>query len=404
MIRKILDLLQFVPVYLWTLLTLVLGIVLGGLFPVTFEFIASATTSVIRFFVLFVPILIFAALSPACATLVKRGLAGKFAASVVVWFILSSSLAGLIGVIVSSTLFRIPFSGNDAGILSEALRMFQVFSKGSGASYPLLAIIFAILIGALAVWVRPLFIFLSKIEQAISKMGQWLSYILIPVLFCLGITIGVQFGPKLGMEHFLMMVLYTFILCSIWSVCYILVITKLITKRSTKKLVNIYFLPTAILAAGTISSLVTLPINLTNIKKYGIRDEVADFIIPFGAVTNMNGSALMNIAFAPILLHYVFGVQISWMVMLVIWPAVVLFTIAAPGLPAGMGSSLWTATLITAMLGFEDPLKTSFITMFVALYGGIPDMFVTVSNCTGDGLTAVLFDSKFSRFFTSPKR
>ena len=93
--------------------------------------------------------------------------------------------------------------------------------------------------------------------------------------------------------------------------------------------------------------------------------------------------------------------EISWTVMLILWPAVVIFTIAAPGLPAGMGSSLWTATLISSMLGFEEPLKTNFITMFVALYGGIPDMFVTVSNCTGDGLTSVIFDSKFSHFLKS---
>jgi Na+/H+-dicarboxylate symporter len=401
---KSLNILPSVPAYVWTLLALVSGIVLGGLFPEAFAVIASGTTAVIKFVVLFVPILIFAALSPACATLVKRGLAGKFAGSVVAWFILSSAFAGFIGVIVSSTLFRIPISGKESGLWSEAVKMFQSFGERSGASFPLLAIVFAIGIGVIAVWIRPLFILLSKIEKAIGKIGQALSYFLIPILFCLGVTIGVRFGPKLGMEHFLTMVFYTFCLCSVWSVIYLIVMTKLITKRNMKKLVTIYFLPTAIFAAGTISSLVTLPINLANIKKYGVRDEVADFVIPFGAVTNMDGSALMNIAFVPILMKLVFGLEISWTVMLIIWPAVVLFTIAAPGLPAGMGSSLWTATLITSMLGFEEPLKTNFITMFVALYGGIPDMFVTVSNCTGDGLTAVLFDSRFDRFLRSKNR
>lgn len=400
---KRLNILPSVPAYVWTLLALVLGIVLGGLFPEAFAVIASGTTAVIKFFVLFVPVLIFAALSPACATLVKRGLAGKFAASVGVWFFLSSALAGMIGVIVSSTLFSIPFSGKESGLWSEAVQMFQSFGERSGASFPLLAIVFAIIVGVIAVWIRPLFILLSKIERGIGRIGQTLSYFLIPILFCLGVMIGVRFGPKLGMEHFLTVVFYTFCLCSAWSTFYVLVITKLITKRRFKRLVTIYFLPTAIFAAGTISSLVTLPINLTNIKKYGVRDEVADFVIPFGAVTNMDGSALMNIAFVPILMKLVFGLEVSWMVMLIIWPAVVLFTIAAPGLPAGMGSSLWTATLLTSMLGFEEPLKTNFITMFVALYGGVPDMFVTVSNCTGDGLTAVLFDSRFDKFLRSKK-
>jgi len=398
-----LNILRAVPAYCWTLFALVLGIVLGGFFPEAFAAIASGTTAVIKFIVSLVPILIFAALSPACATLVKRGLAGKFASSVVTWFVLSSAFAGLIGVIVSATLFGIPFSGKETGIWSEAVRMFHVFGEQSGASYPLLAIVFAIVIGVIAVWIKPLFILLSKVEKAISKMGQALSLFLIPILFCLGITIGVRFGPKLGMGHFLTMVFYTFILCSLWSMFYVLVITKLITKTGIKRLITVYFLPTAIFAAGTISSLVTLPINLTNIKKYGVRDEVADFIIPFGAVTNMDGSALMNIAFVPILLQYIFGMDISWTVMLIIWPAVVLFTIAAPGLPAGMGSALWTSTLVASMLGFEEPLKSSFTTTFVALYGGIPDMFVTASNCTGDGLTAVMFDNFFKRFLRNKK-
>ena len=382
-------------------MALVIGIVLGGFLPEAFALIASGTTAIIKFFVSLVPILIFAALSPACATLVKRGLAGKFATSIVIWFFFSSALAGLIGVIFSIVTFRIPFSGNETGVWSEMVHMFRVFGDQGGASLPLLAILFAIVTGVVSVWIKPLFILLSKIEKAINKMGQGLSYFLIPILFCLGITIGVNFGPKLGMGHFFTMVFYTFILCSLWSVFYVLVITKLIRKINVKRLITVYFLPTAIFAAGTISSLVTLPINLANIKKLGVRGEVADFVIPFGAVTNMDGSALINIVFGPIILHYIFDLEMSLMVLLVLWPAVVLFTIAAPGLPAGMGSALWTSTLIASMLGFEEPLKSSFITTYVALYGGVPDMFITASNCTGDGLTAVLFDNHFFRFFKS---
>ena len=394
-----LNILRSVPTYLWTLLALVLGIALGGFFPGAFAAVASGTTTVIRFFVSLVPVLIFAALSPACATLVKRGLAGKFAGSVVAWFVLSSAFAGLIGVIVSTVIVRVPFSGSETGVWTEAVRMFRIFGERGGASFPLLAILFAIVIGVVSVWIKPLFAFLSKIEAGVNKMGQGLSYFLIPILFCLGVTIGVNFGPKLGMGHFFTMVVYTFILCTAWSSFYILAIKKLVKGTVLKRLLSVYFFPTAIFAAGTISSLVTLPINLTNIKKYGIRDEAADFIIPFGAVTNMDGSALINIAFVPAVLHFVFGLDISLTVLLIVWPAVVLFTVAAPGLPAGMGSALWTSTLIAAMLGFEEPLKSSFITTFVALYGGVPDMFITASNCTGDGLTAIFFNSRFARFF-----
>jgi Na+/H+-dicarboxylate symporter len=382
----------------WTLLALASGIVLGGYFPGNFESLAEGTNGVVTFVVTYVPILIFAALSPAFATLVKRGLAGKFAASVLTWFVLSTAFAGLIGVVISSLFFRLPFSSGETGVLSEAFRMFQVFGEQSGASLPLLAILCAVLVGFVSVWIKPLFAALATVEKAIGKMGQTLGYILVPILFCLGITIGVKFGPKLGMGHFLSITLYTLALCIAWSLLYILVIIKWVTGREGWKFFSVYYLPTAIFAAGTISSLVTFPINLANVKRYGVRDEVADFVISFGAVANMDASALVNISFAPFILHYVFDIEISWVVMLIAWPAVVLFTIAAPGLPAGMGTALWTSTLFASMLGLEDPLKSSYITTWVALYGGVPDMFITAGNCTGDGLTAIVFDTYFDRF------
>jgi hypothetical protein len=68
----------------WTFFALLVGLGLGGLFPEELAPVAEATALLIRGVVLVVPFLILAALSPAVATLVRRGLAGWFAASVVV--------------------------------------------------------------------------------------------------------------------------------------------------------------------------------------------------------------------------------------------------------------------------------------------------------------------------------
>ncbi|MFC1726074.1 cation:dicarboxylate symporter family transporter [candidate division KSB1 bacterium] len=392
------KLIRNIPAYVWTILALVLGITLGGFFSQTLEPVASGTTAFIKFIVYIVPVLIFAALSPAFAVLVKRGLAGKFAVSVILWFVLTSTIAAFFGLVISSLVFSIPFSTMATGVLNEIVKMFDVFLEKGGASLPLIAIFAAVIIGLLSVRIRFLFSFLSKIQETINKAGQTLGLILVPIIFCLGITLGVKFGAKLGMEHFLTITLYTFLLCTAWSIFYILVIIKLIAKRNLKSLMTQYYIPTAVFAAGTVSSLATFPVNITNIKKYGVRPEIADFVISFGAVTNMNGSALINIAFAPFILHYIFGIDISLTMMLFALPAIVVFTIAAPGLPAGMGTALWTSTLFASMLGLEEPVRSTLITTWVALYGGLPDMFITAVNCTGDGFSAVLFDSFFSRF------
>jgi Na+/H+-dicarboxylate symporter len=126
---------------------------------------------------------------------------------------------------------------------------------------------------------------------------------------------------------------------------------------------------------------------------------VADFVIPFGAIANLDASALAYLAYGPFVISYVFGFEMSWVTMVAVWPAVVFFTVAAPGLPAGIGTALWTATLFSQILGLEGQAQGEFIASWMALSGGIPDMFRTATNCTGDGFTAVIFDSQFDGFF-----
>jgi Na+/H+-dicarboxylate symporter len=390
--------LKKVPGYVWTFIALVVGISSGGLLPDLLQPVATGTAFFIRVVILLVPLLIFVALSPAIATLVRRGLAGRFAASVILWYVLSSALAGLIGLITSSLLFGIPFSSEGGGAWAEAVSMLGAFTEQASASLPLLAILGSIVLGGVAAWIDPLYAFLSKFEKGISAVGGKMGYIMAPLVLLFGITLGVRFGARMGMGHYLTMTLYTAALCSVWFFFYVFVIIGYIAKRPIKQTLTEYYIPTALFAAGTCSSLATLPVNLVNVKKCGVRDEVADFVVPFGAIANMNASALMYVAYAPFVISYVFGMDLSWVTLLIATPALVLFTIAAPGLPVGMGTALWTATLFASMLGLEEPARSNFVVTWLALSGGLPDMFRTATNCTGDGFSAILFDRFFDWF------
>ena len=42
----------------------------------------------------------------------------------------------------------------------------------------------------------------------------------------------------------------------------------------------------------------TIPLNLKCTKALGVDDKIADFVIPFGAVMNMNGTAIYDAAAA----------------------------------------------------------------------------------------------------------
>jgi len=384
-----------IPIYLWSLISLISGLIIGTGFGDHLSIISSGTHSALTGFIKIVPIVIFIALCPAISKLKSQGGGGKLAASVIGWFLLSSICAGLLGVVFSSLLFDIKMSSEN-GMIDEAYKMFATLNGDSRASWPIFAIFFAVFTGLIATKITPLQKLLNMFDYWISNSTPVLSRIMPVIVFFLGITLGVNTGATDSMKYYLMMTLYTFCLCSIWLIIYLFVVIKLFAKQSIKKVIREYFFPTAVFAAGTCSSLATLPVNLTNVKKYGADPSVAGFVIPIGAVINLDSSALAYVAYAPFIMTIVFDASITWTAMLVAWPAIVIFTIAAPGLPAGMGTALWSSTLFASLLGLDETQTTVFITTWIALSGGLPDMFRTATNCTCDGFTAIFFSKKFS--------
>ena len=103
--------LRKIPGYVWMLMVLVVGIGLGGIFPTRLGPVSLFVVVLIRWIVRLVPILILMALSPAIAGLVRRGRAGRLAGAVVGWYLLTSVVAGLLGLSISTFLFDVPFSG-----------------------------------------------------------------------------------------------------------------------------------------------------------------------------------------------------------------------------------------------------------------------------------------------------
>ena len=387
-----------IPTYVWTFLALAVGLAAGGFFPGPLEPVSDATSVLISWIVAVVPVLILATLSPAIATLVRRGLAGRFAGAVVLWYIFTSIVAGLIALVTSAAIFRIPITTGDRSVWTEGAAMLESLGEG-GASWPLLAILAGVLLGVFSARHDPSYRVLKGIANTIENAGGKLAYVMLPLILAFGISLGVRFGARLGLSHYFTMTAYTGALVLVWWAFYTFVLVRKVGRRSVGPVLSEYYLPTALFAAGTCSSLATLPVNLVNAKKIGVRDEVADFVLPFGAVVNLDASALAYVAYGPFVVGHVFGLELSWMMMMAAWPAVVLFTIAAPGLPAGMGTALWSATLFANILGIEGQAQGEFIATWIALSGGIPDMLRTATNCTGDGYTAIIFDGRFDEYF-----
>jgi len=214
----------------WTFLALLAGLAAGGLLPGPLAPVADATATLIAWVVAIVPLLILAALSPAIATLVRRGLAGRFAGAVVLWYVFTSTIAGLIALVTSAAIFRLPLTTGGRGVWTEAATMLESLGAG-GASWPLLAILVGVLMGLWGARHDPTYRVLKRVADAIESAGSGLAYVMLPLILAFGITLGVRFGARLGLSHYLTMTAYTGALVLVWWAFYTFVLVRRIGRR-----------------------------------------------------------------------------------------------------------------------------------------------------------------------------
>jgi len=143
-------------------------------------------------------------------------------------------------------------------------------------------------------------------------------------------------------------------------------------------------LPAYMTALGTSSSAATIPVTLAQAKKGGIREDIADFCIPFCATIHLAGSTMKIVAMALAIciltgLPFDIGLFSGFIMMLGV------MMIAAPGVPGG---AIMTAIgVLQSMLGFDEIA----IGLITALYIAI-DSFGTACNVTGDGAIALVLN------------
>ena len=132
---------------------------------------------------------------------------------------------------------------------------------------------------------------------------------------------------------------------------------------------------------ATCSSVATIPLNLKCTKNLGVSDKIADFVIPFGAVMNMNGTAIYE-AVAVIFASQVFGIQLTITQQIMVMLTAVLASVGTAGIP---GSGLVMLTIVLNAVNL--PLET------IALLAGVDrilNMARVIPNIVGDAAAAVV--------------
>ena len=130
----------------------------------------------------------------------------------------------------------------------------------------------------------------------------------------------------------------------------------------------------------TRSSAATLPVTIkTAIESFKIKRELAEFSLPVGATINMNGVCI-HLPMWAVFAADVFGIDLTVSSLAIVIITTVLSAIGAGGVPGG---SLMLLFIVLGTLGLEP----SQIAIIVALALGVNpliDMFETMNNVTGD--------------------
>jgi len=143
-------------------------------------------------------------------------------------------------------------------------------------------------------------------------------------------------------------------------------------------------LPAYVTALGTQSSAATIPVTLAQAKKNGVRDEIADFVIPLCATIHLSGSILKIVACA-FAISFSMGMPIGLDVYSGFIFMLGIIMVAAPGVPGG--AIMAAIGLIATMLGFDANLQGLMIALYIAM-----DSFGTAGNVTGDGAIALIMN------------
>lgn len=196
---------------------------------------------------------------------------------------------------------------------------------------------------------------------------------------CLVFGVAARFGLEilkpLGLYVALVFVGYLIHLFGVYSI-----ILKLVAKVSPLRFFSAAR-PVMVTAFSTSSSNATLPttIRVTE-QEMGVSSKIAGFVLPLGATTNMNGTALYE-GMTVLFIAQIFGVELTLIQQLVVVLMTVVTAIGTAGVPGG---SLPLIVLVLQSVGV--PPEGIGIILGV---DRVLDMGRTVLNVTGDMTAAV---------------
>lgn len=374
------------------ILAIVLGILLGGIIPevvgrlfITFN---SFFSELLNFLI---PLIIVGLIIPSIGRLGQT--AGKLLLVTVFIAYGSTIFAGLLGYSASMSIFPSLLENQTEQInLAEKAKEFTPYFSIEFPPFfgvmPALVFSFLFGIGLSRLKDSTLGKFADNFEEIITYLIQNLIIPLLPI-FIFGIFLNMSYSGQVVtiLNVFLKIIGVIFIL-HVLLLAIQFVIAGTVAKKNPLKMIKL-MLPAYFTALGTQSSAATIPVTLAQVKKIGVREEIASFAIPLCATIHLSGS-MIKIVSCCLALMLIQGIEIDFVQFLGFMLMLGIAMVAAPGVPGG--AIMAAIGLIGSMLGFSPENQALMIALYIAM-----DSFGTAGNVTGDGAIAVTVDKLFKK-------
>lgn len=376
-----------------------LGIIAGLILQEKAAMLAFLGTILVNLLQMIVAPLVFCVIVGAIANIGKGNKVGRLGLKTVMWFLGTTLFAILIGLFFANLLnvgtgVTIPTPGDATEVMESAegfsvadtivnivpVSIFEALAENS-----LLAIIFfALLLGfsilAMGESGKKVRDFFNTGQDLMMRLTEIvLKFTPIGVFGLMADVVG-----NTGLD---ILFPYAKAIVALFLACilFLVIVQAGILAGGVVKISPIRFLremkdPMAFVFA-TCSSVATLPLTLKATLRLGADKDTTNFVVPLGAVINMNGTAIYQ-AVSVIFVAQIYGVELSIATQLMVMLTATLASIGTAGVP---GSGLIMSVIVLEAAGL--PLAG------VALLAGIDrimNMGRVVPNIVGDAVTALL--------------
>ena len=376
-----------IPLLAQIIVAIILGVICGMLFPEWLSKILATINGIFSNLLSFIiPLLILGLIAPGIADVGKN--AGRLLAATAAVAYLFTLFSGFFTFFVCEQIYPSLIGGESLNAIEEsATTIAPYFTIEMPPLFGVMsALIAAFLLGVGMTAIKGTAL-RSAMDDFKSIIVMSIEKIIVPFLpiYIFGIFLSMtQSGQIAGI-----FAVFVKIIAVIFAITVIILLIQYSIAGAVSKKNPLKMLRTMMVAyftaLGTQSSAATIPVTLAQTKKNGVREDIADFVIPLCATIHLSGSTLKIVACA-LAIMMLGNIEYDALTMAGFICMLGITMVAAPGVPGG--AIMASLGILETMLGFDQTALGLMIALYIAM-----DSFGTATNVTGDCAVAAIIET-----------